>query len=1125
MFVDRQRELRLLERARKRVEEGLGRFVIVEGPAGIGKSALIRRFLEGMDDDSWNIVKAQARFEQQHVPYWVFTEAFGIESVEDLQEEITRHVADRIIGEISSRSSSRIFVDEPRPGVTRAIDEKIPGSLVISPMRPGGVFLTELDVKGGVNPHLLDSEVLDRVIAYARSTERPVVIIENINYLFRITGARSVEYFLRDVASILKNGHLVASGDLDSLGEEERKIIDAVFQLSYSLELHAPTGNTVVFTPKPPRDSGVVVFSDRGDGDYLVSESGELRPSMPRFMLLERVLDSLTRGDVVLSCMRSLIDYTDLMEVYSWLKYVRDVAILRGRRIYVDTRTLTAAEVRILGELADRVIAPGEGESKYAIYDAFLGHIQNLARERNLCIVMEDLQWCDSNSMDLLRYMARTLPRGTLFIITYRGEAIALTERAKIISEMRDYEGTEFIRLGPLGREDSLALLEELNVENAEEIYERSGGNPLLMMEMAKYAGKDSAIPDTIMESIEMRMAALDDTTLYVLRFLSTMGSEIPREDVDALLGEGWADELRGWEDIIEIGEKVKFRNTLMWEYLYRSTPPDLRREFHERIGKYYEPKSIFMAAHHYHAAMSRKAIDYLVRAAEKSREMYALENAMEFYRMALEIADKYRMDDIRAELLEKLADMEELTGRYKDAIRHYKELLRINDSPRILWKIARCLNGMGEHDLAEGYLRRVMERGDEEIKKKALETWGNLYVRKGNFEEAEKYLREFLRIAEEEGNEEDLSHAYSSLATLHFHRSQYREALEYAKKAMEYAQRTGEYQQLIAVYNLLGVVYDVIGQPQKALEKYQTLYDLAKKAGDLRGMAMAYNNMGILYYTIGDINKVKEYLEKAMDLHLKMGDLRSLALSYYNLSGVYSDLGDYARGKEYALKAKKLYEKLGDRRHSAFSELWIGLYDMWMGNYEEAMHHVHLAIEEARKQNYVKLLFMATVTRARIFLRMGESSLALEEMRKLEPLLERMRNDADAYPEYLQTMCEIHLELGNIGDAMKYIDELGEIAERIQNEYMKGLHLVLRAIAKALSGEESEEEFLRGLELIRRQGSVTMVAEAYLDYGKALMKIGGGEYRRYLREAREMFKRMNLDARVREIDDICGDC
>ncbi len=1117
MLVGRERELKRLEIVRKLVEGDLGVFVIIEGPAGIGKTELVNEFSKSLQN--FEVRRSRADPELQFTPFSLFTRAFEENRLEDIPRGYQVRTALELARELERKRGVMMLVDESSGFYTCKIAKELNNVQCIASKHRGDFIITEIDGENSVKPYEAESQLLD--IMANHLIKGGAVVIENLNYLIHILGLEKVLLFLRDAKNIINEGLLIVWADLSALEGEESDKLKALFDEVHRFEFHGEDGNTMVFTHSIPQN--LVLFSEKGDEGYLVSESSDLRPTMLNFHLLEKVIEELKRNDIALKCMRTLIDYNSPREVYIWLKYVRDVAMMRGHRVYVDISELTDAEIAKLRSLADLIEVPQYREtSVYRIYDNFLSFLGSAAKRNKLALIFEDVQWADRNSLELLDYLARNVPSGVLVLITYRGEDVALSNHAEVIQSMFEYPTTEIIRLGPLRKEDALSLIKQLGMENAEAIYEKSGGHPLLIVEMSKFRGKHF-VPESVRESVAYRLNRLDDRTLYILRFMSVAGMEIEKSIVRDVLNMNFkiSEEL---EDILsEKGKVIRFKNAMVRDYLYRTMTPDMKVQFHEMLGEYYAEKSVFKAAYHLYKSRSSRAIEFLKLAAEKSEEQYALETAIDFYSMAAEIAERQEREDI-LDILKRLANLESMTGRYESAKEHYRRILEMEKSGDVLLKMASTLIDLGRYDEAEQYLNEAINEENEHVSQKAKHIFGLLHLQRGELEEAERYYEDYKNYVAKHGTKSELAEAYMSLSALRFYQSRYKEALKFAREAMNISRGAVDYKTLSSMYNLLGVIYDVLGRSDEALEKFQRLYELAKRAGDLKYMAYAYNNIGVLYYSMGDLQKVRKYLESALKLHKKMGNRKFIATSYYNLAGLYADIGDYQRAFAYFKKAVEIYKKIGDMHSVALAEIWYGLSLIEAERVKEAKEHIVSGLKVAEDMGYSKAMLLGNVGLARISMHDEDYKRAEEIMKNSGELADIMKEDMDVYPLYLITLCELSFIIGNAKEGEVCIGELSVVSEKSEDFEIGGYLHLFRAMMNVHSGEDGESEFKECLSILEKGGYVSPVAHAYLTYGMFL-RSRGKEFKKYLRGARDIYERMNLTNVVEKIDSLCGEC
>ncbi|MCF6476833.1 ATP-binding protein, partial [Nonomuraea sp. MG754425] len=74
-FVGREHELRCLGEEFGRARAGLPRLVVVEGPAGIGKTTLVQRFLKACGPAE--VLSADGDEGERLLPYGTLTRLFG----------------------------------------------------------------------------------------------------------------------------------------------------------------------------------------------------------------------------------------------------------------------------------------------------------------------------------------------------------------------------------------------------------------------------------------------------------------------------------------------------------------------------------------------------------------------------------------------------------------------------------------------------------------------------------------------------------------------------------------------------------------------------------------------------------------------------------------------------------------------------------------------------------------------------------------------------------------------------------------------------------------------------------------------------------------------------------------
>ena len=158
-----------------------------------------------------------------------------------------------------------------------------------------------------------------------------------------------------------------------------------------------------------------------------------------------------------------------------------------------------------------------------------------------------------------------------------------------------------------------------------------------------------SDIPSTIQDVIAARIDRLAEAPKRTLQLASVIGREFTRRLVDRLaeIRERTEDYLRELTALELIHERRRFpelaymfKHALTQDVTYASLLVQRRKELHGLIGRAIEelyadrlPEHYEMLAHHFsHAEDWDRALDYLLKAAEKATQAFGLRQALDLY-------------------------------------------------------------------------------------------------------------------------------------------------------------------------------------------------------------------------------------------------------------------------------------------------------------------------------------------------------------------------------------------------------------------------------------------------------------------------------------------------------------
>jgi predicted ATPase len=148
--------------------------------------------------------------------------------------------------------------------------------------------------------------------------------------------------------------------------------------------------------------------------------------------------------------------------------------------------------VRLFGDLPLSAPAPlgDPALEKTRLFEAVAHLLARLARDSPAVLFVDDLQWVDSTSLEVLHYLARGLPKQPVLLLgTYRAdepERETVPKLRGLLHSLRRLQLATELSLDRLTRDDVLALASgTLGGEPARELVdalaERAGGTPLFV--------------------------------------------------------------------------------------------------------------------------------------------------------------------------------------------------------------------------------------------------------------------------------------------------------------------------------------------------------------------------------------------------------------------------------------------------------------------------------------------------------------------------------------------------------------------------------------------------------------------------------------------------------------------
>jgi predicted ATPase len=173
--------------------------------------------------------------------------------------------------------------------------------------------------------------------------------------------------------------------------------------------------------------------------------------------------------------------------------------------------------------------------SQLRLFQETLALLFDRAAAAPVLLVLEDLHWADTSTLDLVVFLAHNLhDRQVVLLGTYRADELASAERVRRLADgVRRSGSALLVELGPLDREQLTALLEAhadapLPAAVVDAIVARAEGNPFFAEELLAAAGdQGGALPRGLRDLLLQRVTGLDPAAQGLLRVAAAAGRDV----------------------------------------------------------------------------------------------------------------------------------------------------------------------------------------------------------------------------------------------------------------------------------------------------------------------------------------------------------------------------------------------------------------------------------------------------------------------------------------------------------------------------------------------------------------------------------------------------------------------
>lgn len=636
------------------------------------------------------------------------------------------------------------------------------------------------------------------------------------------------------------------------------------------------------------------------------------------------------------------------------------------------------------------------------VYNAVFQALRVVSKDQKVIIVLEDIQWADVLSINLLINLILNLNENVIIIATKSDESDENSDR--LLNTLTDLDKVLFLELKRFTKTDVNIIVrriienKDITEEDIDNIYDKSLGNAFFLKEYIELFKRDEdniIITTKMHDIIQEKFTNLNDDEITILRIISVFYGSVTIDMLLKLIDMAAFNVVKILNSFVRkniLIEKevdgqfyIGFAHSAYKDFIYSELNEAVIRIINKEIADTLESElikdnkditSYIQLKYHYEQANDQvKALKY---------EVYILNYYLNFNHEVFPNLDDY-----------------DLSKQVK---------INIKNDRAIKW-----MNSVEEEILKAKNLNRSNSRVEDinEIELLYLYCKGRYLIRGGNYSQGVQTMNRVISLSREQHNNNMKILGHKQMVIYGIQINDADIMLKHIIDGIKVAKTLNDNNEMGVLYRLYGVYYLTKGDFKQAEQLFEKSIDIFTGGRTLENT----NSISIAadYNYIGEIRNSEENYEEAMICFEKAinlcedANVTCLALFYLNAGKTSLLMENYGDFEKYLKLAHMIVTEFDSYWKSSVLDAFIALSNFRNKEYGNTLKYLQKAISEVKTINNVRDIGMVYFIEAIIAFEIEES----------------FDGEYDQLKQFLCDPSEIYYY-----NALKYLDEHRDRAE-----------------------------------------------------------------------------------------------